>query len=102
MARCQAQGPLGERQKFIPKTMPQPDVKRFVIPARFGFGVKVPEGGSSCATCFYVSKDGKSCNNALYRKYQGTSDLGANADAFCCAVWIQKDVGDLVPENERL
>ena len=82
--------------------MPQPDLKRFVIPAKYGFGVEVPKGGSSCASCFYLGESRKDCNNALYRRYEETSKLGAAAEEFCCAVWIQKDVGDLVPEGERL
>lgn len=80
----------------------KPDLKRFVIPARYGFGVEVPKGGSSCSTCFYVSKDAENCNNALFRRVEGTAKLGDKADAYCCPLWIQKDVGDLVPEHNRL
>lgn len=82
--------------------MPHSDLKRFVIPAKYGFGVKVPEDGAHCANCFYLGKSRKDCNNAIYRRVEQTSKLGAAAEVFCCPVWIQKDVGDLVPEGERL
>jgi hypothetical protein len=81
--------------------MSRPALKRFVIPARYGFGVEVPKGGSSCASCFYVGGDGASCNNAIFRRVEGTSELGKPASEFCCPLWTRENVGDLVPEAER-
>lgn len=84
--------------------MPPSDFARFVIPARYGFGVEVPEDGAHCSNCFYLGKSKEDCNNAIYRRYMGTSKFSRNrtAERFCCALWVQEDKGDLVPEGERL
>lgn len=60
------------------------------LPDRYPFAEKVPEGGSSCANCFYLSEDEKHCRNRWYKKSEGTRKLGAAADKFCCCAWSKE------------
>jgi ADP-ribose pyrophosphatase YjhB (NUDIX family) len=46
-------------------------------------GMRVPKGGSSCASCKYVSDDGKDCSNIHFRVWNGSSHLPAPADEYC-------------------
>lgn len=57
------------------------------LPPRYPFAEKVPQGGSSCANCYFLSKDGEHCRNRFYRQSEGTRKLGAKADQFCCCAW---------------
>jgi len=60
-------------------------------------GVRVPPGGSSCASCQWVRRegDGPHCANRLWQLWPrkrggggGKSRLPVNAaDAFCCDLW---------------
>lgn len=45
--------------------------------------MRVPKGGSSCASCEYLAKDGANCMNAYFQKWHGTAKLPAPADEFC-------------------
>lgn len=45
--------------------------------------MRVPKGGSSCASCEYLGKDGKSCTNKYFIKYHGSEELPYPADEFC-------------------
>ena len=58
-----------------------------VIPAKYPLGEEVPKGGSSCASCHYLSSDGDHCRNKRYQDAMGTSELGAAADRYCCMYW---------------
>ena len=47
-------------------------------PADHKLGMKVPEGGSDCAKCEYVSEDEKKCGNSSFVKVEW---LGVSAPA---------------------
>jgi hypothetical protein len=57
------------------------------------FGLKVPKGGSSCAKCFFISKDGKHCGSDYFQHWQKSLDvedpslIPGPADAYCCDVF---------------
>lgn len=58
------------------------------LPDRYPFAEAVPRGGSCCANCHYLRKDGKSCANKFYvRENDGSHKLGDKADRFCCMAW---------------
>jgi hypothetical protein len=46
-------------------------------------GMRVPRGGSSCATCRYLSKDREHCSNEHFRRWHGSDKLPAPADEYC-------------------
>lgn len=47
-------------------------------------GMRVPKGGSSCAKCEYLGKDGASCTNKYWIKWNnGNAKLPAPADEYC-------------------
>jgi hypothetical protein len=52
-------------------------------PADHKAAMRVPKGGSSCASCKYVSDDGKDCSNTHYQAYNGSKHLPAPADEYC-------------------
>lgn len=45
--------------------------------------MRVPKGGSSCATCKYVGEDRKHCSNEYFIKWNGSNKLPAPADSYC-------------------
>jgi hypothetical protein len=57
------------------------------------FGLEVPDGGSACSKCRWVSEDKKSCGNDYFvdwRKSLESADphkLPAPADRYCCDVF---------------
>ena len=53
--------------------------------------MRVPKGGSSCASCEYLGKDGKSCTNKYFIKWHGSSELPYPADEFC-SDWYEPKV----------
>jgi len=46
-------------------------------------GMKVPKGGSSCSSCEYLGKDGKTCTNKYFKKWHGSNKLPVPADEYC-------------------
>lgn len=54
------------------------------VPAGHQVGMHVPLGGSSCAKCEYVSKDGKKCSNTYFKKWNGSDVLPERAESYCC------------------
>jgi hypothetical protein len=56
--------------------------------------MQVPKGGSSCATCKYVSKDLKHCANKHFIAWFGTPDLPFPADQYC-SDWFEPAKGTL-------
>lgn len=50
--------------------------------------MKVPQGGSSCASCEYLKADGKSCGNSYFVRWNdGKSKLPEKANTYCCDFW---------------
>lgn len=45
-------------------------------------GMKVPKGGSSCASCEYL-KNGDECSNDYFVRWNKSSKLPAPADQYC-------------------
>lgn len=45
--------------------------------------MRVPKGGSSCSSCEYLGKNGKSCTNEFFVKWNGSNKLPAPADSYC-------------------
>jgi|HubBroStandDraft_5_1064220.scaffolds.fasta_scaffold51358_2 hypothetical protein len=53
--------------------------------------MRVPKGGSSCASCEFLGKDGKSCTNKFFIAWNNGSDvLPFAADEFC-SDWYEHD-----------
>jgi hypothetical protein len=57
-------------------------------PANHRAGMQVPLGGSSCATCRYVSKDHKHCGNRYFIAWHGSPKLPMPADSYCSDWYI--------------
>jgi len=57
--------------------------KNFVLPRNHEPGMKVPKGGSSCASCEYLDKDKKSCNNEYFVKWNGSPTIPGKIDEYC-------------------
>jgi hypothetical protein len=64
---------------------------RPVYPADHQVGMKVPEGGSNCAKCEYVSEDKKACRNKGFVMWNGSDVLPAPADRYCCDFFEPED-----------
>jgi hypothetical protein len=50
-------------------------------------GMEVPEGGSNCAKCSFVSEDLKKCGNEVFQKWNGGAELPKPADRYCCDLY---------------
>jgi hypothetical protein len=46
-------------------------------------GMRVPKGGSSCASCEYLAVDKKSCKNVYFIKWNGSALIPAPIDQYC-------------------
>lgn len=66
-------------------------------PANHKAAMQVPVGGSSCATCVYVTKDQKRCRNSHFQKWNGSPDLPFPADQYC-SDWYEPQKGSLTNE----
>ena len=53
------------------------------LPEGHKAGMRVPRGGSSCASCRYLGKDQASCGNQLFQAWSGGTKLPAPADEYC-------------------
>jgi hypothetical protein len=60
------------------------------VPNDHQVGMEVPQGGSSCASCKYVSGDLKNCSNKFFQKFNGGPELPAPAESYCCDFYEQK------------
>ena len=58
--------------------MPKPQ-----YPADHKPAIRVPVGGSSCASCEYLKPDGKHCRNPYFIEWHGTDKLPFPANEFC-------------------
>lgn len=60
-------------------------------PAGHQPGMRVPKGGSSCASCEYYKGDLK-CGNAYFRAWHGSDNIPAKApDEYCSDWWEPKN-----------
>lgn len=69
------------------------EVGKFKLPDGHLFGMEVPQGGSSCAKCKWVSADTKHCANPYFQEWRKSlkaedpSQLPLSADRYCCDVF---------------
>jgi len=73
------------------------------VPENHQIGMRVPHGGSSCAKCEYVSKDGKKCNNSYFKRGNNGELLRAPDADYCCDFYSQggkKTLGDQLKEQK--
>ena len=64
---------------------------KFALPSSHVAAFKVPKGGSSCASCKWVSLDKKSCANTFWVEWNGgDSSLPAPADSYCSDWYMEK------------
>jgi hypothetical protein len=59
--------------------------------------MQVPRGGSSCATCEYVTRDRAHCSNSHYQAWHGNPKLDYPAEEFC-SDWYEPAKGALSPK----
>lgn len=74
---------------------PKPD-----YPDTHEAGMRVPKGGSSCASCEYLGEDRKSCTNKYFIKWNGSGELPLPADEYC-SDWYSPEI-DLDAAVEEL
>lgn len=74
----------------------------FSLPPEHRAGMRVPRGGSSCASCKFVSEDLKHCSNERWQRWSGTDELPEAAEEYCSDWWSPSDSafssGDTVNE----
>jgi hypothetical protein len=61
--------------------------KEPTYPADHVPALRVPEGGSSCASCRWLSDDHKHCCNRHFIRWHGSDRLPYPADEFCSDWW---------------
>lgn len=81
--------PLAQSARIAPKRPVKPTYPPDHKPA-----MQVPKGGSSCASCEYVSKDHLNCSNKHFIKWFGSSKLPKPADEYC-SDWYEPAKGAL-------
>lgn len=59
-----------------------------IYPADHKLGMKVPDGGSNCAKCEYVS--GQKCTNKLFIQWNGSEVIPGQVNAYCCDLFETK------------
>jgi hypothetical protein len=52
-------------------------------PANHKPGMRVPKGGSSCASCEYLGKDKRTCTNKFFIRWNGSNLIPAPIDEYC-------------------
>lgn len=73
----------------LKKSEEAPDYSEY--PPDHKLGMEVPKGGSSCASCSFVSEDGKHCGNEVFQKWEGSDVLPKPADEYCCDLYKIRD-----------
>lgn len=65
-------------------------------PADHMLGMRVPKGGSSCASCAWLDDDSVHCTNKFFQAWNadvvGTNEpskLPTPADEYCCDLWTR-------------
>lgn len=66
---------------------------RDVLPPNHQLGMRVPKGGSSCASCEYLASD-TTCGNKGFIKWNGSPNLPAPKDEYCCDLYEIDDDED--------
>lgn len=58
-------------------------------PADHEAGMRVPKGGSSCASCRFLKDDQKSCGNKYFVRWNGGSKLIPGPIDSYCSDWYE-------------
>ncbi len=76
--------------------------KSFNYPSDHKLGLKVPEEGSHCANCKFLSKDHEHCTHKEWIKWNSNdSKLPFRDEEYCCDLWeLGKEVKELDTEKE--
>jgi len=61
---------------FMPH--PKPTYPKDHVPA-----LRVPKGGSSCASCEYLAPDRTNCTNTYFIRWHGSARIPAPIDEYC-------------------
>lgn len=62
-------------------------------------GMRVPEGGASCATCEYL-RPGAKCANKFFQKWNGSADIPGGDPARYCSDWYEDASVSHPPHSE--
>ena len=55
----------------------------YEVPENHKAGLRVPKGGSCCATCKYWNKEEEICTNTYYETWAGTNKIPFAANEYC-------------------
>jgi len=58
-------------------------MRDFEFPPDHRPGMKVPTGGSSCASCEYLAKDKRRCNNDYFVAWHGSDVIPGRINEYC-------------------
>ena len=56
-------------------------------PADHKAGMRVPKGGSSCASCEYLADNKTDCTNKYFQAWHGSEKIPAPISEYCCDHW---------------
>jgi hypothetical protein len=71
-----------------------------VLPPDHQLGMKVPKGGSMCANCDYLA-DPQTCGNPGFVKWNGSGQLPAPADEYCCDLYSPGEAAPAGPTGPQ-
>lgn len=75
--------------------------KDFEYPSNHKLGMKVPEGGSMCGNCKFLSEDHKHCTNKEWIKWNNNKDkLPFKDEEYCCDLWEYGKKTEKVEKSE--
>ena len=105
-------GPAQAQQRAAGGAVHSKDLAESVLPRDHQLGMRVPEGGSSCASCKFLTSP-TTCGNKGFIKWNGTKTLPAPKDQYCCDLYEHTfrrafggkikgydDGGDVVPPDD--
>lgn len=73
------------RESVFQRFVPVKEAKKgpITFPPDHVPGLRVPKGGSSCATCKFLGKDKKTCTQKNFIKWNGSNLIPAPIDEYC-------------------
>lgn len=71
---------------------------KYELPEDHKAGLRVPKGGSCCATCEYWNAEEQVCNSEHYQTWAGTKKIPYPADEYCTD-WYEPTEQSLQPEE---
>lgn len=76
--------PLSQSARIAPKRPAKP-----TYPANHKAAMRVPKGGSSCASCRFLGHDRETCTNTHFIKWNRGSDQLPYPDDEYCSDWYE-------------